>query len=51
MPSIDINNLTKVYEGSRVAALDDLTLQVRPGEVYGFLGANGAGKSTTIRLL
>lgn len=51
MPSIAINNLTKVYEGSRVAALDDLSLQVRPGEVYGFLGANGAGKSTTIRLL
>lgn len=49
--SIDIQNLTKMYEGSRVAALDGLTLRVQPGEVYGFLGANGAGKSTTIRLL
>lgn len=49
--SIDIKNLTKVYAGSRVAALDKLTLRVESGEVYGFLGANGAGKSTAIRLL
>lgn len=49
--SIDIKNLTKVYASSKIAALDKLTLQVQPGEVYGFLGANGAGKSTTIRLL
>ncbi len=34
-----------------MVALDTLTIQVEPGEVYGFLGANGAGKSTTIRLL
>jgi ABC-2 type transport system ATP-binding protein len=49
--SINIEKLTKYYPGSKVAALDALTLQVQPGEVYGFLGANGAGKSTTIRLL
>jgi ABC-2 type transport system ATP-binding protein len=42
-------HLTKRY--GRLAALDDLTLDVRPGEVFGFLGPNGAGKSTTIRLL
>jgi ABC-2 type transport system ATP-binding protein len=34
----------------RTLALDDLTLSVRPGEVFGFLGPNGAGKSTTVRL-
>ena len=51
MPSIDITNLSKIYTGSTTPALDKLTLQVQPGEVYGFLGANGAGKSTTIRLL
>lgn len=49
--SIDIQKLTKLYQGTTSPALDNLTLRVSPGEVYGFLGANGAGKSTTIRLL
>ncbi len=49
--SIVIKKLTKVYSGSRTPALDKLSLTVKAGEVYGFLGANGAGKSTTIRLL
>lgn len=49
--SISTDKLTKQYAGSTVAALDGLSLQVQPGEVYGFLGANGAGKSTTMRLL
>jgi ABC-2 type transport system ATP-binding protein len=41
--------LTKVYR--RVTALEDLSLQVGRGEVYGLLGPNGSGKTTTIRLL
>jgi ABC-2 type transport system ATP-binding protein len=41
--------LTKVY--GRVAALRELSLDVRPGEVYGLLGPNGSGKTTTIRVL
>ena len=49
--SINIQKLTKLYQGTTSPALDNLTLRVSPGEVYGFLGANGAGKSTTIRLL
>ncbi|MBP9852712.1 MAG: beta-exotoxin transport system ATP-binding protein [Patescibacteria group bacterium] len=49
--SIDIRGLSKTYARSKTPALDNLTLQVHLGEVYGFLGANGAGKSTTIRLL
>jgi len=32
-------------------AVDHLTFDVRPGEIFGFLGSNGAGKSTTIRML
>jgi ABC-2 type transport system ATP-binding protein len=48
---IDVKSLSKRYKGSVSYALDSLTLQVRSGEVYGFLGANGAGKSTTIRTL
>jgi len=49
--SIIIDQLSKQYVSSQPLALDNLTLHVNPGEVYGFLGANGAGKSTTIRLL
>jgi ABC-2 type transport system ATP-binding protein len=41
--------LTKVYR--RVTALENLSLQVDRGEVYGLLGPNGSGKTTTIRLL
>jgi ABC-2 type transport system ATP-binding protein len=43
--------LTKNYGHETVAALDSLQFDIKPGEVYGYLGANGAGKSTTIRLL
>ena len=41
--------LTKRF-GS-VTAVDDLDLEVREGDVYGFLGANGSGKTTTVRML
>lgn len=42
-----INNLTKVY-GSKTA-VDNLSLHIRPGEIYGFIGPNGAGKTTTLK--
>ena len=45
---LKIKNLTKIYS-SGVRAVDDLTLTVNPGEIYGFIGHNGAGKSTTIK--
>lgn len=45
------HNLTKRYGHDPRPALDKLNLSIAPGEVYGYLGANGAGKSTTIRLL
>lgn len=41
--------LSKHYGGVR--AVDELSITVRPGEVYGFLGPNGAGKTTTLRML
>src|SRR6266850_8367328 len=48
-PAISIRGLTKRY-GS-LTALNDLNLDVVQGEVLGFLGLNGAGKTTAIRLL
>lgn len=46
---IDVKGLTKVFKG--LTAVDNLSFTVAKGEVYGFLGQNGAGKSTTIRML
>jgi ABC-type multidrug transport system ATPase subunit len=45
------NNLTKIYPGTTRRAVADLSFQVREGEVLSFLGANGAGKSTTMAML
>ncbi|HEX5568592.1 MAG TPA: ABC transporter ATP-binding protein [Streptomyces sp.] len=47
--AISVSGLVKVFGQTR--ALDGLDLQVRTGEVHGFLGPNGSGKSTTIRVL
>lgn len=46
---IRIDGLTKAYKGVR--ALESLDLEIRRGEVFGLLGPNGSGKTTTIRLL
>jgi ABC-type multidrug transport system ATPase subunit len=46
---IQINNLSKRF--NNFTAVDDLSFSVNKGEVYGFLGQNGAGKSTTIRMM
>ncbi len=47
--AIDVRGLTKRY-GSRTV-VDDVALQVAPGRICGFLGPNGSGKTTTIRML
>ena len=46
---IDVQKVTKQY--GRVAAVRDLSFQVRRGAICGFLGPNGAGKTTTLRML
>jgi ABC-type multidrug transport system ATPase subunit len=46
---IKVRNLSKHYKD--LHALEDLSFTVQKGEIYGFLGQNGAGKSTTIRIL
>jgi len=48
-PLVDVRGLAKRY--GDFTAVEDLTLQVRPGEVFVLLGPNGAGKTTTIRML
>ncbi len=48
-PAIDVTGLCKSFEGKRV--VDDFGIQVPRGTIYGFLGPNGSGKTTTIRML
>ncbi|MCZ7590932.1 MAG: ABC transporter ATP-binding protein [Kiritimatiellae bacterium] len=47
--AIDVRNLNKRFGDKHVVR--DLSLQVRPGEIFGFLGPNGSGKTTTIRMM
>ncbi len=54
--AVEIKNLSMDYETGfwkkkKVRALDDLTLNVKSGQIFGFLGGNGAGKTTTIKTL
>ncbi len=48
MSVLEIKNYSKTYNGTKKAA-DDISITVESGDIYGFIGHNGAGKSTTIR--
>lgn len=54
-PIVQVRRLTKVYRDfwgrTKVRAVDDLTFSIRQGEIFGLLGPNGSGKTTTIKLL
>jgi ABC-2 type transport system ATP-binding protein len=49
MNAIDVHGLVKIYNGRRV--VDDVSMTVAKGEIAGFLGPNGSGKTTTIRIM
>ncbi|MBZ0204663.1 MAG: ABC transporter ATP-binding protein [Ignavibacteria bacterium] len=49
MNSIEVKDLTKKF--GKFTSVDSISFDVKQGEVFGFLGANGAGKSTTIKML
>lgn len=48
-PVLEVENVSKTY--ATVRAVDDLSFDVRQGEIFGLLGPNGAGKTTTIRMI
>lgn len=48
-PAIDVRGVTKSFDGKKV--IDNIAIRVEPGEIYGFLGPNGSGKTTFIRML
>ena len=51
---IRIKNLTKTFEDMKRGpqiALDEVSFEVKPGEIFGLLGPNGAGKTTCLRIL
>ena len=52
-PIFEIRHLTKLFEGkdSSVRALDDINIEILPGEIFGIIGLSGAGKSTLVRCM
>lgn len=50
MLAIDAKNVTKVYKGSHSHALNGISIDIRQGQIFTFLGRNGAGKTTFVRI-
>jgi ABC-type multidrug transport system ATPase subunit len=50
-PALAVDGLCKSYRDGAVAALDDVSFEVAPGELFGVIGPDGAGKTTLIRIL
>jgi ABC-2 type transport system ATP-binding protein len=48
---IEVKKLTKIYEEGNVLAVDDISFNIKKGEIFALLGPNGAGKTTTISIL
>ena len=52
-PIIEIKNLSKTFGSgdNQVAALQNVSLQVQPGDIFGIIGLSGAGRSTLVRCI
>ena len=50
---IEIKNVSKIYQlkDKQVKAVDDVSLTINDGEIYGIIGYSGAGKSTLVRMI
>uniref|UniRef100_A0A8C5Q469 P-type phospholipid transporter n=1 Tax=Leptobrachium leishanense TaxID=445787 RepID=A0A8C5Q469_9ANUR len=48
---LKLKDLSKIYAGRQIPAVDRLCIGIRPGECFGLLGVNGAGKTTTFKML
>lgn len=48
-PVLELQNLTKRYRG--IAAVENVSFRLLPGEIVGYLGPNGSGKSTTVKII
>ena len=46
---VELKNVSKTFGRRKV--IDDISLEVKEGEIYGFLGPNGSGKTTTIKMI
>ena len=46
---LEIKNISKTYRKSNVKAIDNISLEIKEGDIFGFIGPNGSGKSTTIK--
>ncbi len=51
MYAVKLNNLTKVYGKDKAAAVDNVSLTVEKGELFGLIGPDGAGKTSLFRIL
>lgn len=48
---IEIDHISKSYDGGKTLSVNDISLQIREGEIFGLLGPNGAGKSTLLNMI
>ena len=51
MAIVEVKNIYKSYDKGKVKALQDISLSVDKGELYGLIGPDGAGKTTLIRII
>ncbi|HTN05845.1 ABC transporter ATP-binding protein [Agriterribacter sp.] len=51
MKSVTLQNITKTYNKGQVPAVDDVTLEINKGELFGLIGPDGAGKTSVFRIL